>query len=154
MGAPARSRCYRGTCRRRTEDSERLNPRKLSDWGLTHRGLVLRRFDGILRDFADFFPESLNPNRLNPNQFAEFCGFFSEFRGILWILAEFCGFFNGILRNFAESLNPNRLNPDRSTCPGGILPLPLPHRGPRRRRRHRLHHVLGLLDGAAADSEL
>ena len=55
--------------------------RKLSDRGLTHRGLVLRRFDGILRfflnvadfcgivqNFADFFAESLNPNRPNPNR--------------------------------------------------------------------------------------
>ena len=65
--------------------------RKLSDWGLTHRGLVLRRFDGILRDFADLFSESLNPNRLNPSQFAECCG-------ILRIFAEYCGF----LRNFAD----------------------------------------------------
>ena len=46
-----------------------------------------------------FFSESLNPNRLNPNQFAE-C----------------CGFVYGILRNFAESLNPNRLNPNRLTA--------------------------------------
>ena len=83
--------------------------RKLSDWGLTHRGLVLRRFDGILRDFADLFSESLNPNRLNPNHFSEFCGF-------LRIFAEFCGFVYGILRNFAESLNPNRLNPNRLTA--------------------------------------
>lgn len=65
--------------------------RKLSDWGLTHRGLVLRRFDGILRDFVDCFSESLNPNRLTPNHFAECCGFLRNF-------AEFCGF----LRNFAD----------------------------------------------------
>ena len=87
--------------------------RKLSDWGLTHRGLVLRRFDGILRDFADFFSESLNPNRLNPNQFADFCGFVC---GLFADFAEFCGFVYGILRNFAESLNPNRLNPNRLTA--------------------------------------
>ena len=85
--------------------------RKLSDWGLTHRGLVLRRFDGILRDFADLFSESLNPNRLNPNHFTDF-SVFPEFCGF----AEFCGFVYGILRNFVESLNPNRLNPNRLTA--------------------------------------
>ena len=69
--------------------------RKLSDWGLTHRGLVLRRFDGNLRDIAVFFSESLNPNRLNPNHFAEVCGFLAEFCGLL---ADFCGF----MRNFAD----------------------------------------------------
>ena len=75
--------------------------RKLSDWGLTHRGLVLRRFDGILRDFA-FFSESLNPNRLNPNQFAEFCGcfqFFAEFGGCLRNFADLFAECCGILRN-------------------------------------------------------
>ena len=89
---------------------------KLSDWGLTHRGLVLRRFDGILWDFADFFSESLNPNRLNPNHFAEFCGLFAEFCGLLRNFADLCGIVYGILRNFAESLNPNRLNPNRLTA--------------------------------------
>ena len=73
--------------------------RKLSDWGLTHRGLVLRRFDRILRDFADVFSESLNPNRLNPNQFAEFCGFVAEFSGCLRNFADLFTEFYGILRN-------------------------------------------------------
>ena len=86
----------------------RFHGRKLSDWGLTHRGLVLRRFDGILRDFADFCSESLNPNRLNPNQFAEFCGFFSEFGGFLRFV---CGFLRIFLRNFAESLKPQSAKP-------------------------------------------
>ena len=89
--------------------------RKLSDWGLTHRGLVIRRLDGILWDFVDFFSESLNPNRLNPNQFAFFCGLF----------AEFCGFLRICLRNFAafceitkpQSAKPQSLNSRfLSTC--------------------------------------
>ena len=77
---------------------------------------MLRRFDGILRDFAELFSESLNPNRLNPNQFADVLRNFADLCGILRIFAEFCGFVYGILRNFAESLNPNRLNPNRLTA--------------------------------------
>ena len=65
-------------------------------------------FCRIPRNFAEFFAESLNPNRLNPNQFAEICfSFFSEFCGCLRNFADFCGFLRivyGILRNFADFL--------------------------------------------------
>ena len=63
-----------------------------------------------------FFSESLNPNRLNPNQFAEFCGLFAEIYGFLRIVLRNFAVFYGISRNFAESLNPNRLNPNRLTA--------------------------------------
>ena len=69
--------------------------RKLSDWGLTHRGLVLRRFDGILRDFAFFFgitkPQSAKPQSI--------CGILRIFCGSLRIFADFFTEFCGILRN-------------------------------------------------------
>ena len=64
---------------------------------------MLRRFDG----FCGFFSESLNPNRLNPNQFADFCGFLRNFKDVCVFVAELlrnvadvCG----IVRIFAECL--------------------------------------------------
>ena len=87
--------------------------RKLSDWGLTHRGLVLRRFDGILRHFADCFSGFLRNFADFLRNVADCLRNFAELlRNVADLLrnfAEFCGL-------FAESLNPNRLNPNRTTA--------------------------------------
>ena len=97
---------------------------------------MLRRFDGILRDFADFFSESLNPNRLNPNQFADFCGFVAEFCGFLRNVADFAEF----LRNFAEfcgitkpqSAKPQSLNSRKVMKAGFLCVEDLAHQLPQR----------------------
>ena len=80
---------------------------------------MLRRFDRILPDFADFCFGITKPQSAKPQTICGKLLFFADFCDLFRIFADCCGFlrfFNGILRNFAESLNPNRLNPNRLTA--------------------------------------